>query len=101
MPKAEKQPGFPESASPEVVFRRYLVRDARLSSAPRIQHGGPTMAAGANSTRNNALNDRRERAAGRRKDRDPMQEAIKDFGGISVRKGKGRATGAAAKKRGH
>ena len=58
------------------------------------------MAAGANSTRNSALNNRRERAAGRQKDRDSMQEAIKDFGGVAPGKGKRRSSGASAKKRG-
>jgi hypothetical protein len=58
------------------------------------------MAAGANSTRNSALNDRRERAAGRRKDRDPLQEAIKDFGGVGPRKEKRRRGGTSARKRG-
>jgi hypothetical protein len=52
------------------------------------------MGAGANSSRNASLNDRRERSAGRQDDRGPGREAIADAGGVSPGKGKGRAGGA-------
>ena len=55
------------------------------------------MGVGANSSGNKALNDRRERAAGRQEDRGPAQEAIKDAGGIEPGKGKGKAGGAFGK----
>ena len=52
------------------------------------------MGAGANSSRNKALNDRKERAAGRQEDRGPVQEAIEDASGVTPGKGKGRSGGA-------
>ena len=52
------------------------------------------MAAGANSSRNKALNDRKERAAGRQGDRGAAREAILDAGGVEPGKGKGQAGGA-------
>jgi hypothetical protein len=55
------------------------------------------MGVGANSSGNKALNDRRERAAGRQGDRGPAQEAIRDAGGIEPGKGKGKAGGAFGK----
>ena len=55
------------------------------------------MGAGANSSRNKALNDRKERAAGRQEDRGPAQEAIEDAGGVAPVKGKSRAGGASGK----
>jgi hypothetical protein len=55
------------------------------------------MGAGANSSGNKSLNDRRERAAGRQGDRGPAQEAIQDAGGVTPGKGKGRAGGAFGK----
>ena len=50
------------------------------------------MGAGANNTGNKSLNDRRERAAGRR---EPAREAIKDAGGVAP--GKGKVAGAFGK----
>ena len=55
------------------------------------------MGVGANSSGNKALNERRERAAGRQGDRGPAQEAIQDAGGIEPGKGKGKAGGAFGK----
>ena len=52
------------------------------------------MGAGANSSRNKALNDRKERAAGRLEDRGPTQEAIGDASGVEPGKGRGRSGGA-------
>lgn len=55
------------------------------------------MAAGAHSNRNKALDENKERAAGRRGDRGPAREAILDAGGVVPGKGKGRAGGAHGK----
>jgi hypothetical protein len=55
------------------------------------------MGAGANSNRNKALDEHKERAAGRQDDRGPAQEAIEDAGGIAPGKGKGQAGGAYGK----
>lgn len=55
------------------------------------------MGAGANNSRNKALNDSRERAAGRQGDRGPAQEAIQDAGGIEPGKGKGQSGGSFGK----
>ena len=55
------------------------------------------MGAGANSSRNKALNDRKERAAGRQDDRGPAQEAIEDAGGVEPGKGKGQSGGSFGK----
>lgn len=52
------------------------------------------MGVGANSSGNKSLNDRKERGAGRQKDRGPTREAIEDAGGITPGKGRGRAGGA-------
>lgn len=52
------------------------------------------MGAGANSSRNKALNEQKERAASRQEDRGPAQEAILDAGGVEPGKGKGQAGGA-------
>ena len=55
------------------------------------------MGAGANSSRNKALDEQKERAAGRQGDRGPAQEAIMDAGGVEPGKGKGQAGGAHGK----
>ena len=55
------------------------------------------MGAGANSSRNKALDEHKERAAGRQGDRGPAQEAIMDAGGVEPGKGKGQAGGAHGK----
>ena len=55
------------------------------------------MGAGANSDRNNALNDRKERAAGRQEDRGPAQEAVEDAGGVEPGRGKGQSGGPSGK----
>lgn len=55
------------------------------------------MGAGANSSRNKALNDHKERAAGRQDDRGPAQEAIEDAGGVEPGKGKAQSGGAFGK----
>ena len=56
------------------------------------------MGAGANSNRNKALDDRKERAAGRQDDRGPAQEAIEDAGGVEAGKGIGQSGGSFGKK---
>jgi hypothetical protein len=55
------------------------------------------MGVGANSSKNKALNDKKERAAGRMKDRGPERESIKDFQG-ATRPARGAAAGAFGKK---
>ncbi len=55
------------------------------------------MGAGANSSGNKSLNDRKERAAGRQGDRGTTREAILDAGGVEPGKGKGQAGGASGK----
>jgi hypothetical protein len=52
------------------------------------------MAAGANSDRNKALDDRKRRAAGRMADRGPERQAIADFQGKSSSQTRGKIGGA-------
>ena len=55
------------------------------------------MAAGANSDRNKALDDRKRRAAGRTSDRGPERQAIADFQGKSSAQTRGTIAGASGK----
>ncbi len=53
------------------------------------------MGAGSTSSQNKALNSKKERSAGRMKDRGPEREAVKDFQGL--RPGRGATAGAFGK----
>jgi hypothetical protein len=57
------------------------------------------MGVGANRDGNRALNNRRERSAGRQNDRLGAREAIQDAAGVTLGKGRGSAGGAYGKTR--